>query len=166
MTMLSGRFDSVPLATLFPHAEAADHLRMRQAAAALDAERPTGDELRWEWFPQHVICPGEDAGGVPEILLTEISLYVKDADWLELVLDIGWTTEGLLNVCAAVSVACWCTENHNTHYINERDLIIDDRTSLGAAFEAGVGQLIEWLAESRDPETWRINAGLPLRSAP
>lgn len=165
MTMQSGRFDGVPLATLFPQAEPADHLRMRHAAATLDAERTTGAEPRWEWFPQHIIWPGADIHFVPQILSTTVSLYDKETDWLELVLDVEWTDEGVLNVCVAVSVACWCPTDHNTHYVNERDLAIDDRTSLGAAFEAGVGQLIELLAGSRDPEAWRLHSGLPLRSA-
>ncbi|MEU6347302.1 hypothetical protein ABZ883_40935 [Streptomyces sp. NPDC046977] len=164
MTMQSGPFSSVPLPALFPHAEAAEHLRMRRAAAALDGERPSGDEPTWEWFPQHITCPGADVRrGVPEILLTEISLYDKEADWLELALGIEWTVEGHLNVCAALSVACWCTENHNAHFIDERNLAIDRHTSLGSAFEAGVGRLIEWLAEPWDPEVWRFRSGLPLR---
>ncbi|MEU4095584.1 hypothetical protein [Streptomyces sp. NPDC026673] len=166
MAMQSGPFDSVPLATLFPQSESADHIRMRHAAAVLDAERSTGDEPRWDWFPQHIIWPGGDVRGVPQILSTAVSLYDKDSDWLELELDVEWTGEGLLNVCTAVSVACWCAKDHNTHYVNDRDLAVDDRTSLGSAFEAGVGQLIELLAGPRDPEVWRLRSGLPPRSAP
>jgi len=135
---------------------------MRRTAAIVDSARPPGQSPVWEWFPGHIEFVGTGPG-VPEILLTAISLYDEGNDWLEAELDVDWTEHGLLNVCAAVSVACLCVEDHNTHYAASLNVAVDS-ASLGEAFEAAAHQLIKWLEEPQNPAYWRTRVTLPQRS--
>jgi hypothetical protein len=92
-------------------------------------------------------------------LLTEISLDEQGDDWAEAEFGVEWTTDGQLNVCATVGVACLCVQDHNKHYAVSLD-VPADAVSLGEAFEAAAHQLIKWLEESRDPAYWRPRASM------
>ncbi|MCF3130827.1 hypothetical protein [Streptomyces olivochromogenes] len=162
MTTMRGPFDRVPLDELFPHVDDLGRQRMRRAVAMVDAVRPADQTPDWEWWPHHINFPGA-AVGVPEILLTEFSLYDDRVDWLAMAIDVEWTAAGRLRVCAAVEVACWCTENHNAHYAPSLEIPVRDDASLEAAFEAAARQLTKWLEEPWDPEHWRARANLPQR---
>ncbi|QJT01755.1 hypothetical protein G9272_16740 [Streptomyces asoensis] len=162
MTTMRGPFDGVPLDELFPRVDDLGRQRMRRAVAVVDAVRPTDQTPEWEWWPHHIDFPGPGVG-IPEILLTELSLYDDRVDWLSMAIDVAWTPAGRLRVCAAVEVACWCVKNHNTHYAPSLGIPVRDGVSLEAAFEAAAQQLTKWLEEPWDPEHWRARANLPQR---
>jgi hypothetical protein len=166
MTMMCGPLDSVPLEGLFHGLDAPGRQRMLHAAAAVDAAHPTGHVPQWQWFPDHVERPAvQSDGAVPEILLSEISLYDEGGDWLEAVIDVEWTPAGRLNVCAAMGMACWCPKDHGTHYAPLLNVPVDDTTSLDEAFEVAAHVLVDWLSGSRDPAHWRERTKLPQRSS-
>ncbi|MFF3943009.1 hypothetical protein [Streptomyces phaeofaciens] len=167
MTMMCGPLDSVPLESLFRRLDGPGRQRMLQAAAAVDAARPTGQVPQWQWFPDHIECPTVQIDGVVlEILLAEISLYDEGGDWLEAAIDVEWTSAGQLSACAAMSMPCWCPEDHGTHYAPLYNVPVDATTSLDEAFEAAAHHLMDWLDRSRDPSFWRTRANLPRSSSP
>jgi hypothetical protein len=164
MTMMYGPLDDVPMEVLFPGLEAPGRQRMLRAAAAVDAARPAGQVPRWQWFPDHIERPDTLMdGAVPEILLSEISLHDEGDDWLEAAIDVEWTPAGRLNVCVAMGMACWCPEDHGTHYAPSLDVSADDTASLDEAFGVAAHRLVDWLSGSRDPDHWRARANLPQR---
>lgn len=166
MTMMHGSLDGVPMEVLFRGLDAPGRQRMLHAAAAVDAARLTGQVPQWQWFPDHIERPEVQIdGAVPEILLSEISLYDEGGDWLEAAIDVEWTPNGRLSVCAAMGMACWCPEDHGTHYAPLLNVPADDTTSLEEAFEIAAHHLVDWLSGSRDPAHWRARANLPQRSS-
>jgi hypothetical protein len=166
MTMMCGPIDSVPLEGLFRDLDGPGRHRMLHAAAAVDAARPTGQVPQWQWFPDHIERPDlQIDGAVPEILLSEISLYDEGGDWLEAAIDVEWTPAGRLNVCVVMGMACWCLEDHGTHYAPLLNVPVDDTTSLDEAFEVAAHHLVDWLSGSRYPAHWRARANLPQRSS-
>ncbi|KQV14539.1 MULTISPECIES: hypothetical protein [unclassified Kitasatospora] len=159
----SGAFSDVPLTGLFRDLATVDVERMRQAARSVDSVRPAGKRPPWDWFMEHAASPAplpSAATGAMVVLLTAVGLYDGSSDWLELELDVSWTCDGL-SVTAAVSVACWCDVNHNTHYIDPVDLKVVDGASLAASFEAAAGRVLSWTKRPHDPSFWRARAGLP-----
>ncbi|MFF4787367.1 hypothetical protein ACFY3E_39365 [Streptomyces griseorubiginosus] len=166
MTMMCGPLDGVPMEVLFLGLDAPGRQRMLRAAAAVDAARPTGQVPQWQWFPDHIQRPDVHIdGAAPEILLSEISLYDEGGDWLEAAIDVEWTPAGRLNVCATMGMACWCPEDHGTHYAPSLNVSADDTTSLDEAFEVVTHHLVDWLGGSRDPAHWRAQANLPQRAS-
>ena len=160
--MESGPLAEVPLPSLFPHATNDDLDRIRRAATAFDRARLEYG-ITWEWALQHATFSETPTTGIPEILLAVITVDSQDSDWLEFDLDVEWTPHGLLRVVAAVSVACWCDTDHNTHYVDQVTLTIDQETRLGEAFETASRQMISWARDPHTPPWWRAEAGLPSR---
>ncbi|MGW2865521.1 hypothetical protein [Streptomyces sp. NPDC001205] len=159
--MEQGAFEAAPHDLLFPGVGAAEVARLRAAAAALDAARPLGDAPKWHWLLKHSVFPGPDTVGIPVILCTAVSMHASPTDWTELELDVSWTRQGLLQVTAQVGVACFCEVDHNTHYVEELNLVIEGERSLAAAFERAVEQIVDWTSAPSDPAVWRTKAGMP-----
>lgn len=166
MGLERGTIDDVPLAVLFPGAAAHELEHIQRVAAAVDALRPPGDPGEWEWFGDHAVCPDPMPRDItPLVLSTAMSLHhdAAGADWLDLELDIAWVGPGRLGALAAVSVACWCDIDHNTHYPVEEVVEIAPGLALGDAFEFAASRLPRWLACPCDPEYWRAQGLLPAR---
>ncbi|NUU25134.1 MAG: hypothetical protein HOV68_27065, partial [Streptomycetaceae bacterium] len=156
--MERGTIDDVPLAALFPGAAAHELEHIRRVAAAVDALRPPGAAASWEWFRDHAVCPDPMPGHItPLVLSTSVALLADETgvDWLDLELDVAWVAPGVIGALAAVSVACWCDIDHNTHYPAEDIVEIGPRTALGDAFERAASRWPRWLACPHDPEYWR-----------
>ncbi|MFI5974949.1 hypothetical protein [Streptomyces sp. NPDC051452] len=164
MTVMCGPLDGVPMEVLFRGLDASGRQRMLRAATRVDAARPTGQVPQWQWFPDHIKRPDIHIdGAIPEILLSEISLYDEGGDWLEATIDVEWTPAGRLNVCAAMGMACWCPEDHGTHYAPSLNVPAGGMTSLCEAFEVAAHHLVGWLRGSPNPAHWRARANLPQR---
>lgn len=159
--MERGVTSAMPLEQLFPRITAADAARMRTAMAALDAARPAEDAPTWHWMPGHATFPGTAQPGTPVIICTAVTMNNRLSDWTEFELDICWTPDGRLEVTAQVGVGCWCPTDHNTHYVEQINLSIDDTHCLAEAFEKATEQIITWAAGPSDPSIWRQAAGLP-----
>ncbi|MEU8134402.1 hypothetical protein [Streptodolium elevatio] len=166
MGMERGTIDDVPLAALFPGAPTHDLDHVRRVAAAVDTLRLAAEPPEWEWFRDHAACPDPLPEGItPLVLTTTVALVHEETgvDWLELELDVAWIRPGGLAALAAVSVACWCDIDHNTHYPVETVVDVRNGLPLGEAFEHAASRLPAWLACPRDPEYWRAQAALPAR---
>jgi hypothetical protein len=164
-----GTIDDVPLAMLFPGAAAHELEHIRRVAAAVDALRPADDPPEWEWFRKHAACPDPMPEGITPLILTTVVAVVHEetgVDWLELELDVAWLRAGVPGALAAVSVACWCDIDHNTHYPAEAVWEVGTGLRLGDAFERAASRLPGWLACPADPEYWRAQAVLPARPKP
>ncbi|MER5603355.1 hypothetical protein [Streptomyces sp. NPDC002265] len=158
--MAEGAFEAAPHGKLFPGIGAVEVARLRAAAAALDAARPSADAPKWHWLLKHSVFPGPDTVGIPVIVCTTVSMHASPDDWTELELDVCWGRQGLLQVTAQVGVACFCDVDHNTHYVEELALEIEGERSLAAAFEEAVEHVIDWTSAPSDPCLWRAKAGL------
>ncbi|MFG2342405.1 hypothetical protein [Streptomyces yangpuensis] len=164
--MERGSFDDVPLTTLIPGLSPADVESLRDAARAVDSARAerTQAESRgeWEWALHHAVFPGPEPW-TPVVLGLDVMEHADGGDQLEFLLQVVWTDLGRLAVDAAVNVACWCDTDHATHDVDAVRLVAGDAASLPRAFRAGAERLIGWLADPRDADRWRAEAGLPAR---
>lgn len=160
--MEKGAFDDVPLTTLIPGLSPADVESLRDAARAVDAARVNGAGAEWEWALDHAAFPGPQSW-TPVILGLDVLEHADGGDQLEFMLQLVWTDRGQLAVDAAVNVACWCDTDHATHDVDAVSLAVGDVISLPQAFRAGAERLIGWLADPRDADYWRAEAGLPAR---
>lgn len=87
--------------------------------------------------------PGPDTAGTPVLLCTTVLMDDRPGDWTELELDVCWTTsQGELEVSAQLGVACFCEEDHNTHYVESLSLVVDGERSLAEAFEQAVEHVV------------------------
>ena len=87
-------------------------------------------------------------------------MFNSGVDWLELDIDIAWEPE--LAVTASAHVACWCPDNHNTHYVLETRWPVASAHDLVERFAAGTAILTEVLNTGPfDPSIWRVQACLP-----
>ncbi|GAA3233503.1 hypothetical protein GCM10010532_070270 [Dactylosporangium siamense] len=149
------------MSDVLPVAFAAVEDDLRRLARDLQARQAAAGRVTWHWFLEPTEAPRtlSEREALP-IVSGSIMLYNSGVDWLELDLDIAGEPE--LTVTASVHVACWCTENHNAHYVLEACWPVASAHDLIEGFAAGTAILTEVLnAGPFDPSTWRIHAGLP-----
>lgn len=96
------------------------------------------------------------------MLSATVSLVNTGEDWLELSLLVAFDTPSLLEVAAAVEVACWCRDDHNMHVIERREWVVGSGPALARSFASALQEITRWLATGqREPDPWRDGAGLP-----
>ncbi|MFI7212770.1 hypothetical protein [Micromonospora maritima] len=132
--------------------------------AAADALQATGSGVQpaWESYA-HEHAPPPSATGVRTLVLSAtVSLADTGEDWLELALTTAFDTPSLLEVAAAVEVACWCTDDHHMHAVERREWVAGSGPALARSFTAATREITRWLATGpHDPQPWRDGAGLP-----
>ncbi|MFJ1756257.1 hypothetical protein [Kitasatospora sp. NPDC088134] len=162
MSMDRGTFDRVPVRALFPRLSAAAVESLEHSARTVDAARPRGAAAVWEWAPEHAVFTGPQSR-TWVILLLDVVRPAGVSDWLEFLLQVGWTDQGRHEVTASVNVGCWCETDHGTHDVDALGFAVDDDVPLARAFEACAERMAGWLAEPRDADFWRAREGLPPR---
>ncbi|MGW9192342.1 hypothetical protein [Micromonospora chersina] len=135
--------------------------RMCAAADVLQSTE-SGVQPAWESYT-HERGPTPPAAGAQLLVLSAtVSLVNTGEDWLELSLLVAFDTPSLLEVAAAVEVACWCVDDHNMHAVERREWVVGSGPALARSFAAAVHEISRWLATGpREPDPWRDGAGLP-----
>ncbi len=105
-----------------------------------------------------------------EVISGALGWEPAQSDWLEIDVDPKRRPQGhakcpglpdpVLSVVATLSVACWCRDNHNAHYVEERHEEVGTTEALVEACEAVLSAGESWISTSSDPEEWRRRAGL------
>jgi hypothetical protein len=158
----AGPFVDAPLRELFPGLSALGEVRMRRAAAQLDAASPGSNNAAWDWYLDHVLPPPAPRPGMTHLVLsTSIGMFGTTVDWLELSVNVGWSDRPFLGVSAAVEVACWCAVDHNMHAVRNFEWLAGHADALVVAFESATESVVGWSSGPRDPNAWRTVAGLP-----
>jgi hypothetical protein len=155
-------FEELPTELLLPSVSLEAKSRLRGIGLSLDQAQLDG---RCAWYGHPSIAQAADVG--PHAFIATFGFSVgtytaRNDDWLELTVEVGWRRPRLRSVEFDVGVACWCQDDHGTHYIVSRSEAVGDDTQLVAAFERSAAELISWWqAGPHDPNTVRAGVGLP-----
>lgn len=97
-------------------------------------------------------------------------LWETAGDWLEVDIEIKRRPQGVIRdstspnpvwtVTIELMVGCWCRDNHNAHYVEERRWDVGTPDALAAQLDTAYTIAAGWLASSLDADTWRRRAGL------
>jgi|GEM_PF-5889897 len=147
----------VPLRDVLPPEYVSAEEDLRSLAAELDGRR----SAVWHWYPDRTE-PYSVGGGYVLLVDVTIPLHTSRYDWLELTLDISWRPAPTLTVNAAVEVACWCPQNHNTHQVRRAGWHVANSPELVQAFAAGTAMLAQVIDSGPfEASAWRLEAELP-----
>ncbi|WP_200211071.1 hypothetical protein [Micromonospora coerulea] len=136
--------------------------RMCAAADVLPSAGPPNVQPAWESYTHEASLPPPAAGVRLLVLSATVSVVDTGQDWLELSLQVAIDTPSLLEVAAAVEVACWCTNDHNMHAVERWEWLVGSGSALARSFDAAIQKITRWLATGpREPDAWRDQAGLP-----
>ncbi|NYF56519.1 hypothetical protein [Micromonospora purpureochromogenes] len=136
--------------------------RMCAAADVLPSAGTPDVQPAWESYTHEDALPRPAAGVQLLVLSATVSVVDTGQDWLELSLQVAFDTPSLLEVAAAVEVACWCTNDHNMHAVERREWLVGSGPALARSFDAAIHKITRWLATGpSEPDPWRDRAGLP-----
>jgi hypothetical protein len=151
------------------------HARFIELADRWERLRPTGTSARGAW----PVATPESATWycMPGAVASEIWLLVETGwtgrRWDSMALELEMVAQPLAGfdgwtVMVELRVECWCQVgriDHGYHPVRDfRWMAGSPQTTLDALDEL-LTHVTDWLERSRDPEWWRRQSGLPLRSA-
>ncbi|MDJ0962265.1 MAG: hypothetical protein QNJ88_16580 [Acidimicrobiia bacterium] len=100
-------------------------------------------------------------------------LWETVSDWLEIDIEIRRHPKGILRdsrppdpvwtVTLVLMVGCWCQDNHNAHYIEERRWDVGSVEALTDRTRSAYTVAQGWLESSMDADYWRHRARLQPR---
>ena len=156
-----GSVEELPIDRLLP--SASQHVRdqLREIGRGLELSVADG-RPSWYGYPGH-LPPSEIP---PRTFFAILGVSIgyhnrRNDDWLDLSLEIGWRRPRLLSVEFDIGVACWCEDDHGTHYVVDCRETVGDDDQLVHTFERLAAELVaRWRSGPHEAKAVRARVGL------